>query len=128
MLPDDDQENVSSILNTIIGDRRISVTRLNSAFNAPLSPLRDDVMGPAEQITTTMWPGVIVTPVMSTGATDGRYLRQAGMPVYGVSGMFGDMDDVRAHGRDERIGIKEFYDGVEFMYRFIKALSTEDKQ
>jgi acetylornithine deacetylase/succinyl-diaminopimelate desuccinylase-like protein len=128
MLPDDDQENVSSILNTIIEDRRISVTRLNSAFNAPLSPLRDDVMGPAEQITSTMWPGVIVTPVMSTGATDGRYLRQAGMPVYGVSGMFGDMDDVRAHGRDERIGIKEFYDGVEFMYRFIKALSTEDKQ
>jgi acetylornithine deacetylase/succinyl-diaminopimelate desuccinylase-like protein len=60
---------------------------------------------------------------MSTGATDGRMLRRAGIPVYGVSGMFGDMDDVRAHGRDERQGVKEFYDGVDFTYKFIKALS-----
>ena len=51
-------------------------------------------------------------------------LRAAGIPVYGVSGMFADIDDVRAHGRDERLGVKEFYEGVEFMYRFIKALSS----
>jgi acetylornithine deacetylase/succinyl-diaminopimelate desuccinylase-like protein len=65
---------------------------------------------------------------MSTGATDGKYLRRAGIPVYGVSGMFGDMDDVRAHGQDERIGEKEFFEGVEFMYRLIKAISSEEKQ
>jgi acetylornithine deacetylase/succinyl-diaminopimelate desuccinylase-like protein len=61
---------------------------------------------------------------MSTGASDGRFLRKAGFPVYGVSGIFADMDDNRAHGRDERIGVKDFYTGVEFMYRFIKAIAS----
>lgn len=128
MLPEENIENVTSVLETTIADGRILVTSINSPFIAPLSPLRDDVMRPVEQISSVMWPGVIVTPTMSTGATDGRYLRRAGMPVYGVSGMFGEMDDVRAHGMDERIGIQEFYDGVEFMYRFIKALSTEKNE
>jgi acetylornithine deacetylase/succinyl-diaminopimelate desuccinylase-like protein len=76
-----------------------------------------------DRLAAAMWPGVIVTPIMSTGATDGRMLRRAGIPVYGISGMFSDMDDVRAHGKDERQGVKEFYDGVDFMYRLIKALS-----
>ncbi len=62
---------------------------------------------------------------MSTGATDGLFLRHTGLQVYGVSGMFGDIADDRTHGKDERIGVKEFYDGVDFMYRFIKALSSE---
>ena len=61
-------------------------------------------------------------PVMSTGATDGVYFRQAGIPIYGVSGLFGDMDDVRAHGRDERIGVKDFYDGQEFLWWLVNAL------
>ncbi len=125
MLPDDNPDNVMSVLKSVLADSQISVTRINSDFTAPLSPLREDVTGPVNQISSSMWPGVNVTPIMSTGATDGRYLRRQGIPVYGVSGMFGDMDDVRAHGKDERIGVKEFYDGVEFMYRFIKALSSE---
>jgi acetylornithine deacetylase/succinyl-diaminopimelate desuccinylase-like protein len=95
---------------------------------APLSPLRDEVMYPVERITASMWPGINISPVMSTGATDGKYLRRAGIPVYGVSGMFGEMDDVRAHGKDERIGIAAFDGGVEFMYRFIKAITSEEKQ
>jgi acetylornithine deacetylase/succinyl-diaminopimelate desuccinylase-like protein len=128
MLPDDSPENVLSILKTVIADTQISVSCQYSSFLAPLSPLRDDVTGPVGQIASAMWPGVIVTPVMSTGATDGKYLRRKGIPVYGVSGMFGDIDDIRAHGKDERIGMKEFYDGVEFMYRFIKALSSDRKQ
>lgn len=60
---------------------------------------------------------------MSTGATDGRYLRAAAIPVYGVSGMFLDIDDVRAHGKDERIGVREFYEGVELTYRLMKAVA-----
>ena len=70
-----------------------------------------------------MWPGVEVLPGMSTGATDGLYLRRAGIPVYGVSGLFGDMDEVRAHGQDERIGIQNFFEGQEFLYRLVKALT-----
>ena len=61
---------------------------------------------------------------MSTGASDGARLRIAGIPTYGVSGLFDDIDDVRAHGKDERMGIKEFFDGLEFMYRLVKALSA----
>ena len=125
MLPDDSPENVMSVLKTVLADNQITVTRTYSSFTAPVSPLRDDVTNPVNQISSSMWPGVNVTPIMSTGATDGKFLRRQGIPVYGVSGMFGDIDDVRAHGKDERIGVKEFYDGVEFMYRFIKALSSE---
>jgi acetylornithine deacetylase/succinyl-diaminopimelate desuccinylase-like protein len=81
-------------------------------------------MEPLENVTSTMWPGVVVIPTMSTGASDGKLLRIAGIPVYGISGMFTDIDDVRAHGRDERLGVKEFYKGVDFMYRFIKVLTS----
>ena len=81
-------------------------------------------MGPIEKITSEMWPGVPVIPVMSTGATDGLYLRNAGIPTYGVSGLFGEVDDNRAHGQDERIGVKQFYEGREFLYRLVKALSS----
>ena len=125
MLPDESQENVLTTLKNVLADQRISVTLINSSFRTPVSPLRDDVAGPVEHIAASMWPGVKVTPIMSTGATDGIYLRTEGIPVYGISGMFGDMDDVRAHGKDERISTKNFYEGTEFMYRFIKALSSE---
>jgi acetylornithine deacetylase/succinyl-diaminopimelate desuccinylase-like protein len=124
MLPDDNSDNVLSVLKSVLADDQISVTKTYSSFAAPLSPLRDDVTNAVVRISETMWPGVNVTPLMSTGASDGKYLRLKGVPVYGVSGMFGDMDDVRAHGKDERIGVKEFYNGVEFMYRFMKALSS----
>jgi acetylornithine deacetylase/succinyl-diaminopimelate desuccinylase-like protein len=60
---------------------------------------------------------------MGTGATDGLYLRREGIPVYGVSGLFGDMDDVRAHGQDERISIRAFHEGQEFLHRLVKALT-----
>jgi acetylornithine deacetylase/succinyl-diaminopimelate desuccinylase-like protein len=128
MLPDDTPENVMTVLKSVLADSQIFVTIIDSSLAASLSPMREDVTGPVNQISSSMWPGVNVTPIMSTGATDGRYLRHQGIQVYGVSGMFGDMDDVRAHGKDERIGVKEFYDGVEFMYRFIKALSSEKNQ
>lgn len=126
MLPDDNPDNVMSILKSVLADSQISITRVYSSIIAPVSPLKDDITIPVNQISSSMWPGVNVTAIMSTGATDGKYLRHQGIPVYGVSGMFGDIDDVRAHGKDERIGIKEFNDGVEFMYRFIKALSSEN--
>jgi acetylornithine deacetylase/succinyl-diaminopimelate desuccinylase-like protein len=124
MLPDDTPENVLATLRRVLADSQIIITRLDESFISPLSPLRQDLMKKVEHLTSIMWPDAIVTPVMSTGASDGKYLRQAGIPVYGVSGMFGDIDDVRAHGRDERIGIKEFYNGVDFMYRLIKSLTS----
>jgi acetylornithine deacetylase/succinyl-diaminopimelate desuccinylase-like protein len=123
MLPDDNVENVLANLKKVIADTSISVKCTYSSFVAPLSPLMDEVRIPVEQICSSMWPGVKVSPVMSTGATDSKYLRRAGIPAYGISGMFTDMDDMRAHGKDERMGVSDFYQGIEFMYRFIKEVS-----
>jgi acetylornithine deacetylase/succinyl-diaminopimelate desuccinylase-like protein len=63
---------------------------------------------------------------METGATDGAFLRTAGIPTYGVSGVFLDIDDIRAHGRDERIMVKSFYDGVEYVYQLVKEFANTD--
>jgi len=127
MLPEDNAENVLATLNEIVADTATSVICTYASFVAPRSPLREDVLKAAGQISASLWPEVKLIPAMSTGATDGKYLRRDGIPVYGISGMFGDTDDIRAHGRDERIGIKEFYEGVEFMYRFMKALTSEEE-
>ena len=81
-------------------------------------------MAAIKRHTDELWPGAVVLPVMSTGATDGVYLRNAGIPIYGVEGVFSDPNDVRAHGRDERIGIKAFYDAREFLYRLVKTLGS----
>jgi len=124
MLPDDSPENVMATLRSVIADTGITISCLSVTSRGPLSPLRKDVMEPLEKLTAAMWPGVIVLPTMSTGASDGKYVRIAGIPVYGISGMFTDMDDVRAHGRDERLGVQEFYKGVDFMYDLIKALTS----
>jgi len=124
MLPDDNVEHLFSTLKRLVADSLVVITPLNDPFISPPSPLQRDVLETVEGLTASMWPGVLVTPVMSTGSTDGKYLRHEGIPVYGVSGMFTDMDDVRAHGKDERIGVKEFYDGVEFMYGFVKGLTS----
>lgn len=125
MLPDDTPENVLSTLQRVVADSLVTITCKYSSIQGPRSPLRNDVLEKVDSLAAIMWPGVIVTPSMSTGASDGRILRAAGMPVYGVSGMFLDVDDIRAHGRDERIGVKQFYDGVEFMYKLMKALTRE---
>ncbi len=124
MLPDDTPENVMATLKSVVADTQVTITRRLASILSPRSPLRKDILDTVDRLVASMWPGVVVTPTMSAGASDGRLLRGAGMPVYGISGMFADTDDVRAHGKDERLGVKEFYEGVEFMYRLIKGLSS----
>ena len=85
--------------------------------------LRPDVMQPLEKVAAQMWPGAPVIPTMSTGASDGVYTNAAGLPTFGISGTAIDMDDVRAHGRDERLGVQSFYNGVQFYYLFLKAIT-----
>jgi acetylornithine deacetylase/succinyl-diaminopimelate desuccinylase-like protein len=86
--------------------------------------LRPDVMGALEKVAHEMWPGVPVIPVMDAGASDGAISRAAGIPTYGVPGVFIDINDDRSHGRDERLPADAFYEGVDFYYRFVKALSS----
>jgi len=123
IFPDHDPEDVLASLRQLADPYDVDVVPQAEAQPSPPSPLVDEVLGPIERITEQMWPGVTVLPTMSTGATDGLYLRREGIPVYGVSGLFGDMDDARAHGQDERILIQTFYEGQEFLFRRVKALS-----
>jgi acetylornithine deacetylase/succinyl-diaminopimelate desuccinylase-like protein len=126
MLPTDSPLVVLETLKTVINDDQVSVTPIKPAVPSPTSPLTPDVLGAIEAITEDMWPGVPVIPTMSTGATDGLVRRNAGIPVYGVSGLFGDINDNRAHGQDERILIKSFFEGQEFLYRLTTRLAKED--
>ena len=125
MLPDDSADALRAALVKALGDDQIKLTQLAPAKPSPPSPLTPDVMGPIEKLTQAMWPGVPVLPVMSTGATDAVYLRGAGIPVYGVDGLFEDIDDVRAHGRDERMSVTAFHEGQEFLYRLVKTLASK---
>ena len=123
VLPDHDVKDVHATLVKLAGDTAVHVSPAPEPRGGPASPLSDEVLRPIERLTAEMWPGIPVVPVMSTGATDGRPLRQGGIPTYGVSGLFGDMDDSRAHGRDERVLIKSFYEAHEFLYRLVKELA-----
>jgi acetylornithine deacetylase/succinyl-diaminopimelate desuccinylase-like protein len=77
-----------------------------------------------EKTLSITWPGVPLVATMSTGATDGKYTRGAGIPTYGISCMFFEMNDSRAHGKDERVGVQDFYDGVDFSYKLIRELAS----
>jgi acetylornithine deacetylase/succinyl-diaminopimelate desuccinylase-like protein len=128
VLPGESVGAVQSTLETVIGNNLVTVTEVEAPKLSPPSPLTEEMLGAIEATTEEMWPGVPVIPTMSTGATDGLYLRNAGIPVYGVSGLFGDIDDVRAHGQNERILIKSFFEGQEFLYQLTKTLSREDQK
>jgi acetylornithine deacetylase/succinyl-diaminopimelate desuccinylase-like protein len=123
MLPQDPAEQVEATLRAVVADTAVAVIPMDTAHPSPPSPLVPEVFGPLERVTHALWPGVPIIPNMETGATDGLYLRNAGMPVYGVSGVFLDADDIRAHGRDERIRVGDYYAGAEFSYRFVRALA-----
>jgi acetylornithine deacetylase/succinyl-diaminopimelate desuccinylase-like protein len=124
IFPDDTVEHVLTTLKQVVADDQVTVSIKTDEGKAPPSPMRPDIMKAFEQVTDSMWPGVITVPEMSTGATDGRYLREAGIPTYGIQGFFFDRDDVRAHGRDERMPVQSFYGGQTFLYELVKRLST----
>jgi acetylornithine deacetylase/succinyl-diaminopimelate desuccinylase-like protein len=123
IIPGGTSAQVLSTLNSIVADTAVHITFVNEprATNSAESPLTPEILGLIEGVTNQLWVGVPVVPQMETGATDGAFLRDAGIPTYGVSGVFLDVDDVRAHGRDERIMVSSFYDGVEYVYRMVLA-------
>jgi len=122
--PDDSLEYVMDTLKKTIADDQVKISIDNQEENSPGSPLKPELMRALSRLTDTMWPGVVVLPTMSTGASDGRMLRAAGIPTYGVQGFFGERDDNRAHGRDERMLVTSFYEGQTFLYEIVKELST----
>jgi acetylornithine deacetylase/succinyl-diaminopimelate desuccinylase-like protein len=63
---------------------------------------------------------------MASGATDGSYLRNAGIPTYGNTGLASNVDDVRSHGQDERVAKTSFFQGQEYLYRLVKRLAKPE--
>jgi acetylornithine deacetylase/succinyl-diaminopimelate desuccinylase-like protein len=123
ILPNEPVETVRDTLVRVLADDKITVTPDQPAVPSPPSPLRPDLLKTVEQLTAKFWPGIPVLPVMSTGATDSLYLRNAGIPAYGHSGLAGDIFDVRAHGKDERVNVQAFFTGQEYLYQLVKQLS-----
>ncbi len=126
ILPGHTPAEVSKQLAEVIADPEVKLSESDStpAVPSPPSALTPEVLGAIEKVTRAMWPGVPVVPTMSSGATDSRFFRAAGIPAYGVSGIFHDMNDIRAHGRDERIGVRQFYEGLEFLDRLVRELAA----
>jgi len=128
ILPGEAPGEIRATLVRVVADDSVRVAPINDSTAVPAkpSPLTPEIMGPVESVTRRMWPGVPVIPQMETGATDGAFLRAAGIPTYGISGVFLDIDDIRAHGRDERIMVSSFYDGVEYIYQLVREYAGTD--
>ena len=122
VMPEDSPQYVEDTLKKVFADDQVKMKVPGDFARGPSSPLRPDVFEAAARVTSKMWPGVPVVPNMVMGATDGRSLRIAGIPCYGIQGIFIDRDDVRFHGRDERILVQSFYEGQAFLYDLVKLL------
>lgn len=123
VLPWDDLAEVDQKIRELVGNSAIEIRQTSAPVKSPPSPLTATILEPAEQISAEMWPGAPLIPSMSTGATDSLFLRNIGIPMYGVSGIFADVNDVHAHGLNERLEQTRLYDGREFLYKLIKRLA-----
>jgi len=132
ILPGHSAEETRKTLITVFADPKIAVRYIGEdgqildtaeskhGFAPPA--LRPDVLQALEKVAAQFWPGVPVIPAMSTGASDAVYASAAGLPTFAVNGLAMDRDDVRAHGKDERIRVESFDRAVDFYYPFLKAL------
>ncbi|NKB99665.1 MAG: M20/M25/M40 family metallo-hydrolase [Pseudomonadales bacterium] len=123
MMPGSDPEDVLSALIDAVDNSDVKVEFQGGGRPSDPSPLTDEILNAVESATEEMWPGVAVMPTMTTGATDGAKMRNAGVPTYGISGLFVDRNDIRIHGRDERLLVTSFYEGYEFLTLLVHKLS-----
>jgi len=122
MLPEDDPKAVQQALVKAVADPQIAIAPAGEPVRSPASPFAPEVVKMIEGASRQLWGAVPVMPFMETGATDGLHLRNAGIPVYGVTGIAYDPDDVRAHGKDERILVRSYEEGIDFIVRLASAI------
>ncbi|MBV7538324.1 M20/M25/M40 family metallo-hydrolase [Duganella sp. sic0402] len=125
ILPGEPIADVQATLQRVLADDKIKITRIGEGIESSMPPMTPALMKAVEEISNDMWPGVPVIPTMSTGGTDGRFLNNAGIWTYGISGMFHGPEGSGAHGLNEHIRVKSLYDGQEYLYRLAKRLATE---
>ena len=117
-------EQVRRALEAVVADPQVKISTLETRSEiAPPPPLTEKVLGPARKIAAKVFPGVPLVPLMAAGGTDAAFLTPAGIPTYGLSGLFSDREGSHAHGLDERIRVKSLIDACEFLYRLVKAYS-----
>jgi acetylornithine deacetylase/succinyl-diaminopimelate desuccinylase-like protein len=121
IFPSDSVDDIRAALVKVIDDPRVGVTPSGAiGQRAPVPPLNDEIMGPVRRAAAKIFPGVPIIPTQTSGATDGRFLNTAGIPTYGLTGMFGDPDGGGVHGLNERIRVRSLYDGRDFLYAVVK--------
>jgi acetylornithine deacetylase/succinyl-diaminopimelate desuccinylase-like protein len=125
MMPNDTVENVQTLITNALADPKISITLDAPPILSPESPPTQEILDEATQVVHSMWPKVPIIPTMASGFSDGRQTRTAGIPTYDLGGLWMDVDDNRAHGRDERIGVREYDESVEYTYRLMKAFGAK---
>lgn len=123
ILPGETPDQVRETLVKVLADEAISVKPDRLDTQSEPSPLTKEIRAAIEKHAAKFWPGAPIMPIMSAGATDGRFLRNAGIPTYGHSGLASDMFDNRSHGQDERVAVKSFFDGLEYQYLLVKTLA-----
>jgi len=123
VMPGETVDEIKTTLTKVVADDQIVITQIDQPVLSAPSALNEEIMGSIEKLSQQFWPGAVVIPTMISGATDGSYLRNAGIPTYGHSGLAGDINDSRIHGKDERVAVKSFYEGEEYLYRLVKLLS-----
>jgi acetylornithine deacetylase/succinyl-diaminopimelate desuccinylase-like protein len=114
-------EQVKETLQKAIGDDQVKVAIVRRREGSSAPPLTEEIMGPVKKMAAKLWPGVPVAPMMSAGATDGRFLMNAGIPTYGMSGMFSKPDETNAHGLNEKRRVQSLYEGREFLEGVVRA-------
>jgi acetylornithine deacetylase/succinyl-diaminopimelate desuccinylase-like protein len=124
ILPDQQVAEVERTLNQVISDETVKIIPKGQAVLSPPSPINPEIMHTVEALAGERWPGVPVIPTMSGGYTDSRWLRNAGIPSYGVSGLFTDPLKNGVHGLNEQVGVREFYESKEFLFCLVKRLSA----
>ncbi len=123
ILPGETVEQTQATIQTVLADSAIKITPVGAATASPAQPLHPELMKAVTDLTNQMWPGIPVVPTMSPGGTDGRFLNNAGIWTYGVSGMFHYPEGSNAHGLNERLPVKSLYEGQQFLYALAKRLS-----
>jgi acetylornithine deacetylase/succinyl-diaminopimelate desuccinylase-like protein len=123
VMPGEPMEGVRATLSRVLADERITFNEISRPVLSMPSPLNNEIMTAIRRTSDETFPGVPLVPIMSAGATDGSYLRNAGIPTYGHTGLASDVDDVRAHGQDERVAKASFFQGHDYLYRLAKRLA-----
>lgn len=126
LMPGDTAEHVQQALIAQLHDPKIAVTLDAPPVISPESPPSAAILAKVAGIVHSMWPGVPIIPAMSSGFSDDRQTRSAGIISYDVAGVWADVNENRAHGRDERVGVREFDESVEYTYRLVKSMSRKD--